>query len=138
MKIFAAYHAAVSHKGRPTVILAQTKKGYGMGSGGQGKMTTHQQKKLDDEALLAFRDRFALPISDDDVTHLRFVKPAEDTPEMKYLHARRQALGGYVPARKRSAETFRCRRCPVCHACSTDPVNAKCPPPWYSSMCRNC
>jgi pyruvate dehydrogenase E1 component len=67
-------------------------------------MTTHQQKKLDDEALLAFRDRFAVPISDDDVTQLRFVKPSEDTQEMKYLHARRQALGGYVPQRKRTAE----------------------------------
>jgi pyruvate dehydrogenase E1 component len=104
VKIFAAYHSAVAHKGQPTVILAQTKKGYGMGSGGQGKMTTHQQKKLDDEALLAFRDRFAVPISDDDVTQLRFVKPSEDTQEMKYLHARRQALGGYVPQRKRTAE----------------------------------
>ena len=103
VKIFAAYHAAVAHQGQPTVILAQTKKGYGMGSGGQGKMTTHQQKKLDDEALLAFRDRFNVPISDEDVTNLRFVKPADDTAEMKYLHAHRQALGGYLPTRNRSA-----------------------------------
>jgi len=99
VKIFAAYNAAAAHKGQPTVILAQTKKGYGMGHWGQGKMTTHQQKKLDDEALLAFRDRFSLPLSDDDVTHLRFYKPADDSPEMKYLHARRKALGGYLPAR---------------------------------------
>jgi pyruvate dehydrogenase E1 component len=99
VKIFAAYHAAAAHKGQPTVILAQTKKGYGMGHWGQGKMTTHQQKKLDDEALLAFRDRFSLPLSDDDVTHLRFYKPADDSPEMKYLHARRKVLGGYLPAR---------------------------------------
>jgi len=83
VKIFAAYHAAAAHKGQPTVILAQTKKGYGMGHWGQGKMTTHQQKKLDDEALLAFRDRFSLPLSDEDVTHLRFYKPADDSPEMK-------------------------------------------------------
>ena len=99
VKIYAAYHAAVNHKGQPTVILAQTKKGYGMGHGGQGKMGAHQQKKLEDEALLSFRDRFALPLSDDDVTNVRFHKPAADTPEMKYLHAQRQALGGYLPTR---------------------------------------
>ena len=99
LKIYAAYHAAVNHKGQPTVILAQTKKGYGMGHWGQGKMTTHQQKKLDDEALLAFRDRFSLPLSDAQVTQLEFHKPADDSPEMKYLHARRAALGGYMPKR---------------------------------------
>jgi pyruvate dehydrogenase E1 component len=99
LKIYAAYHAAVNHKGQPTVILAQTKKGYGMGTWGQGKMTAHQQKKLEDEALYAFRDRFAVPLSNEDVQKLRFVKPPEDSAEMKYLHARRQALGGYLPAR---------------------------------------
>jgi len=99
VKIYAAYHAAVNHKGQPTVILAQTKKGYGMGHWGQGRMTAHQQKKLEDDALLAFRDRFALPLSDDDVRQLRYFKPVDDSPEMKYLHQRRQALGGYLPAR---------------------------------------
>lgn len=99
VKIYAAYHAAVHHRGQPTVILAQTKKGYGMGHWGQGKMTTHQQKKLDDEALLAFRDRFALPLTDQQVTQLEFHRPADDSPEMKYLHARREALGGYMPER---------------------------------------
>jgi pyruvate dehydrogenase E1 component len=99
VKIFAAYHTAVHHSGQPTVILAQTKKGYGMGHWGQGKMTTHQQKKLDIDALRAFRDRFALPLSDEDIEHVRFFKPAADAPEMKYLHAQRQALGGYLPAR---------------------------------------
>ncbi len=98
IKIYGAYHAAVNHKGRPTVILAQTKKGYGMGTA-QGKMAAHQAKKLEDDTLLAFRDRFALPLSDADVHDLRFHEPAADSPEMKYLHARRQALGGYVPAR---------------------------------------
>jgi len=82
------------------VILAQTKKGYGMGHEGQGKMGAHQQKKLEDDALLAFRDRFALPLSDADVGALRLYKPGEDTPEMKYLHARRIALGGYLPSRE--------------------------------------
>ena len=99
VKIYAAYYAALKHKGQPVVILAQTKKGYGMGEGGQGKMGAHQQKKLEDDALLAFRDRFALPLSDEQVTSLSFHKPAADSPEMKYLHARRAALGGYLPAR---------------------------------------
>jgi len=106
LKIHAAYHAAVHHRGRPTVILAQTKKGYGMGHWGQGKMTTHQQKKLDDEALRAFRDRFSVPLSDDDVAALRFFKPADDSAEMKYMHARRQALGGYMPERKTRSESL--------------------------------
>jgi pyruvate dehydrogenase E1 component len=100
VKIYSAYRAALEHKGQPTVILAQTKKGYGMGHWGQGKMGTHQQKKLDDEALREFRDRFAVPLSDEDVSQLRFLKPADDSAEMKYLHARRQALGGYLPSRK--------------------------------------
>ena len=103
IKIYAAYHAAANHKGRPTVVLAQTKKGYGMGHWGQGKMGAHQAKKLEDDALLAFRDRFALPLSDEDVQHLRFYKPAADSPEMRYLHARREKLGGYLPARRRAA-----------------------------------
>ncbi|MFZ5556160.1 MAG: alpha-ketoglutarate dehydrogenase [Pseudomonadota bacterium] len=103
LKIHAAYHAAVNLRGRPTVILAQTKKGYGMGHWGQGRMGAHQAKKLEDDALLAFRDRFNLPLSDADVRALRFCKPADDSPELKYLHARRRALGGYVPARSAKA-----------------------------------
>ncbi|MCJ9712021.1 pyruvate dehydrogenase (acetyl-transferring), homodimeric type, partial [Bordetella hinzii] len=101
VKIYAAYHRAVRHRGQPTVILAQTKKGFGMGEAGQGRMTTHQQKKLDDQALLAFRDRFALPLSDEDCLGLRFYRPAADSAEMRHLHARRQALGGYIPRRPR-------------------------------------
>ena len=104
VKIYAAYREALQHKGQPTVILAQTKKGYGMGLWGQGKMGTHQQKKLDDEALREFRDRFSVPLSDEDVAQLRFLHPDADTPEMKYLHARRQALGGYLPSRLTQAE----------------------------------
>jgi pyruvate dehydrogenase E1 component len=103
VKVYAAYRAALQHTGQPTVILAQTKKGYGMGHWGQGKMGTHQQKKLDDEALRAFRDRFAVPLSDEEVAQARFLKPAADSPEMKYLQARRQALGGYLPARSATA-----------------------------------
>jgi len=99
VKIHAAYHRASRHRGQPTVILAQTKKGFGMGAAGQGKMTTHQQKKLDDEALLAFRDRFALPISDADCLALKFYRPADDSAEMRHLQARRDALGGHIPRR---------------------------------------
>jgi pyruvate dehydrogenase E1 component len=104
VKIYAAYHAALRHKGQPTVILAQTKKGYGMGNWGQGKMGTHQQKKLDDAALREFRDRFALSLSDEDVTQLRFFHPGADSHEVRYLEARRKALGGFLPARRTAAE----------------------------------
>ena len=104
VKIYAAYHAAAQHKGQPTVILAKTKKGYGMGHWGQGKMGTHQQKKLDDDALREFRDRFSVPLSDEDVAQLRFYHPGPDSAEMKYLHARRAALGGYLPVRKSTAQ----------------------------------
>lgn len=99
VKIYAAYHAAARHRGQPTVILAQTKKGYGMGSAGQGKMTTHSQKKLEREDLIAFRNHFNLPLTDEQAANLSFYKPAPDSPEMQYLHARRQALGGYLPKR---------------------------------------
>jgi pyruvate dehydrogenase E1 component len=98
-KIYAAYHAAVNHNGAPTVILAQTKKGFGMGTAGQGKMTTHQQKKLEQQDLVEFRDRFKLPLTDAQVENLEFYKPADDSPEMRHLHARRNELGGFMPRR---------------------------------------
>jgi len=99
VKIHAAYHAAMHHTGQPTVILAKTKKGYGMGTAGQGRMTTHQQKKLDSGALREFRDRFALPMTDAQVDGVEFCRPTDDSPEMKYLYARRTKLGGWLPAR---------------------------------------
>ncbi|CAB3768551.1 alpha-ketoglutarate dehydrogenase [Paraburkholderia solisilvae] len=102
-KLYAAYAQARAHRGQPSVILAKTMKGFGMGAAGQGRMTTHQQKKLDIDELKAFRDRFRLPLSDDDVEQLKFYKPAADNPEMQYLHARRAALGGYLPRRRRQA-----------------------------------
>ena len=102
-KLHAAYDRALKHSGQPTVILAKTMKGFGMGAIGQGRMTTHQQKKLDVEQLKAFRDRFRLPLSDSDVEQLKFYKPAENSPEMQYLHARRAALGGYLPRRRKAA-----------------------------------
>lgn len=99
VKIFAAYHSAMREGRKPTVILAQTKKGFGMGDAGQGKMTVHQQKKLDKDALIAFRNRFNLPLTDEQATSLSFFKPADDSAEMRYLHDRRRALGGYMPSR---------------------------------------
>jgi pyruvate dehydrogenase E1 component len=99
VKIHAAYQAAAAHTGQPTVILAHTKKGYGMGSAGQGKMTTHSQKKFDDSDLIEFRNRFQLPLSDEQAKGLAFLKPEADSAEMRYLHQRRQSLGGYLPRR---------------------------------------
>jgi pyruvate dehydrogenase E1 component len=100
VKIHAAYAAAAAHRGQPTVILAHTKKGYGMGAAGQGKMTTHSQKKLEDADLIEFRNRFQLPLSDEQATGLAFYKPAGDSAEMRYLKERRAALGGALPRRE--------------------------------------
>ena len=104
VKIHAAYAAAIAHKGQPTVILAHTKKGYGMGSAGQGKMTTHSHKKFDETDLLEFRNRFNLPLTDEQARQMAFYKPAENSPEMQYLHQRRAALGGYLPKRDTTAD----------------------------------
>ena len=98
-KLYTAYHQAVNHKGSPTVILAKTIKGYGMGESGEGKNITHQQKKLNEEEVKAFRTRFGIPLSDDDVASAPFYKPDEDSEEIQYLKARREKLGGFLPAR---------------------------------------
>jgi pyruvate dehydrogenase E1 component len=103
VKIYAAYAAAMQTKGQPTVILAHTKKGYGMGQAGQGRMTTHSNKKLEDDDLLAFRDRFGLPLTDEQVLGLSFYKPPEDSPQMQYLRNRRAVLGGSLPQRQTDA-----------------------------------
>ncbi len=102
-KLHAAFSAALAHRGRPTVILAKTKKGYGMGGAGESRMTAHQAKKLDVEALRAYRDRFALPLSDEEVESLHFYRPPEDSVEMRYLAERRAALGGALPVRRAQA-----------------------------------
>lgn len=102
-KVYAAYHAAVNHPGQPTVILAQTVKGYGMGSAGEGQMRTHSQKKLQDDEMLAFRDRFNIPLNDEDAAVGKYYKPAEDSEEMKYMRAHREALGGPLPVRQHLA-----------------------------------
>jgi pyruvate dehydrogenase E1 component len=104
VKIHAAYAAAAAHTGQPTVILAHTKKGFGMGNAGQGKMTTHSQKKFDEDELIAYRNRFNLPLSDEQAKTLSLYKPAEDSAEMQYLHRQRAALGGSLPKRFTAAD----------------------------------
>ena len=105
-KVFAAYAAAVKHTGQPTLILPKTVKGYGMGESGEGQMISHQAKKMTADALRGFRDRFQIPVSDDDLAKVPFVKPSADSPEMKYLHERRAALGGYLPQRRRKSSAL--------------------------------
>ena len=99
-KVYAAYHAAVTHHGSPTVILARTVKGYGLGEAGEGRNVSHQQKKLNEEELLDFRDRFSIPISDEEVGKAPLYRPPENSPEIQYMRDRRRALGGYMPARR--------------------------------------
>ncbi len=106
VKIHAAFARAAAHRGGPTVVLAKTMKGYGMGTAAQGRMTTHQHKKLGRDELFAFRTRFGLPLDDTQVEQAAFFKPAADSPEMHYLQARREALGGVLPQRRRSAEAL--------------------------------
>ena len=107
IKIYNAYQAAVAHRGAPTVVLARTIKGYGLGEAGEGKNITHQQKKMNEDELRAFRTRFGIPISDDQIAQMPFYRPPDDSPEMQYLRERRQALGGYVPSRTVRAEPIR-------------------------------
>ncbi|MGH7462837.1 MAG: pyruvate dehydrogenase (acetyl-transferring), homodimeric type, partial [Longimicrobiales bacterium] len=99
IKVHAAYKAAVEHPGAPTVVLARTIKGYGLGEAGEGKNITHQQKKLNEQELRAFRSRFGIPISDKDIAATTFYRPPDDSPEMKYMRAQREALDGYAPTR---------------------------------------
>lgn len=106
-KVYAAYAQAVEHKGSPTVILAKTIKGYGMGAAGEGQNITHQQKKMTVEQLKAFRDRFNIPVSDDEIAEVPFYKPADDSPEIKYLKKQREALGGYLPSRSTEIEPLK-------------------------------
>jgi pyruvate dehydrogenase E1 component len=106
-KVYAAYAAATSHKGQPSVVLAKTVKGYGMGDAGEGQNITHQQKSMDVEALKTFRSRFDLPISDKEVENLSFYKPPANSPEIQYMEERRKSLGGYLPARKRKGNILK-------------------------------
>jgi pyruvate dehydrogenase E1 component len=103
-KVYAAYAAAVQHTGQPTVILAKTVKGYGLGEAGEGQNITHQQKKVGESGLRELRNRWKIPISDDELASVPFYKPPDDSPEIRYLKERRQQLGGYLPSRRTSAE----------------------------------
>jgi pyruvate dehydrogenase E1 component len=105
-KVYAAYKAAVEHTGSPTVILARTIKGYGLGEAGEGKNITHQQKKLNEDEVREFRTRFGIPISDEEIAHAPFYRPQDGSPMLKYLHERRQKLGGYVPSRTPVSNAF--------------------------------
>src|SRR5256886_2519821 len=100
IKVHAAFRAAVDHTGSPTIILAKTIKGYGLGEAGEGKNITHQQKKLNEDELEMFRSRFGIPIPDDELHEAPFYRPSDDSAEIKYMQARRQQLGGYKPLRK--------------------------------------
>jgi pyruvate dehydrogenase E1 component len=99
VKVYNAYKAAIEHKGQPTVILARTIKGYGLGEAGEGKNITHQQKKMNESDLRSFRTRFGIPISDEDIAEAPFYRPSDDSPELQYMRERRKALGGFVPGR---------------------------------------
>ena len=105
-KIYAAYAAAMAHQGQPTVILAKTIKGYGMGESGEAQNITHQQKKMGTTSLIAFRNRFELPLSDEQVEKLEYLLPPEDSPEISYMRERRMALGGFLPSRRQKAEAL--------------------------------
>jgi pyruvate dehydrogenase E1 component len=113
VKIYAAFDAAIRHKGQPTVVLAQTKKGYGLGRWAEGRMSAHQQKKLDTQALLSFRERFGLPLSSEDVENANFYRPPPNSPEMLYLHERRTQLDGFLPARAIRSSRLAAPKCQV-------------------------
>ena len=106
-KVYAAYDAAMRHSGQPTIILAKTVKGFGMGAAGEGQNVAHQQKKLDTDDLREFRDRFNIPVTDKQLEEVPFCMPAADSAELEYLHERRKALGGYLPKRRRKAAALR-------------------------------
>mgnify|MGYP001212476205 CR=1 FL=1 len=106
-KVYAAYAAAAAHKGQPSIVLAKTVKGYGMGDAGEGQNITHQQKSMDIESLKVFRTRFDLPISDEEVEDLSFYKPADDSPEIQYMMERRKELGGFLPTRRQKSKALK-------------------------------
>lgn len=103
-KVYAAYQAAYDHKGQPTVILAKTVKGYGLGEAAEGRNISHQQKKLNEKELREFRKRFDIPISDEEIADLPFYRPDPGAPEMQYMFERRKALGGFVPKRRAQSD----------------------------------
>ena len=132
-KMYAAYKAAIEHKGQPTVVLAKTVKGYGLGEAGEGKNISHQQKKMNEKELREFRERFKIPISDDVIAEMPFFRPPPDSAETKYLLERRKALGGFLPAR-----IVRAGRCSTCRSSITSPNFSKARPPRPQPRWRSC
>ena len=106
-KVYAAYYAATQNQGSPTVVIAKTVKGYGMGKSGESINTTHQQKKLDEQDLLYYRDRFNVPLTDEQVKNIEFYKPSENSEEIRYLKERRKQLGGFIPERSSFAKPIK-------------------------------
>ena len=138
-KVYAAYTAAMNHKGQPTVILAKTVKGYGMGEAGEAQNITHQQKKMGTTSLQAFRNRFKLPLTDEQLERLDYIKPDKDSPEHKYMVERRMALGGFVPSRRRKAAALEIPALSILTRCSRPrPRAASFRPPWRSCVCSAC
>jgi pyruvate dehydrogenase E1 component len=135
IKVYAAFKAAVEHKGAPTIILAKTIKGYGLGEAGEGKNITHQQKKLNDEELQMFRSRFGIPIPDDELHNAPFYRPADDSAEIKYMQERRKQLGGYMPVRKVRATPLKPVPKRTSKSSTKAPKAAKLRPPWSSCAC---
>ena len=129
-KVYAAYHAAFNHVGQPTVILAKTIKGYGMGDAGEARNIAHQQKKISTEAIIRVRDRYGLPIADDKIGEAPFYKPPADAPEMKYLQERISAMGGGVPSRKNAAPAIVAPPLSMFDAFWEIPASVKFPQPW--------
>ena len=129
-KVYAAYKAAVEHKGAPTVILAKTVKGYGMGEAGEGRNITHQQKKLNERELREFRSRFDIPLPDEEVVETPFYRPPLDSPETQYLLERRKQLGGFVPERKVRAKSLRVPEAANMPNSSKVPATIPCRRPW--------
>ena len=135
-KVFAGYHAAVNHKGQPTVVLAKTIKGYGMGESGEAQNITHQQKKLTVESIRAMRDRFKIPVADDEIAKVPYVTFPEGSVELEYMRGHRMELGGYLPSRRRKADALVVPSFPRSSASSRAPRNARSRRRWRS--CRSC
>ena len=132
-KVYAAYKAAVDNGGSPTVILAKTVKGYGMGEAGEGQNITHQQKKMGEDVLRAFRDRFSIDLADEEIAEVPFLKLPAGGPEERYLRERQAALGGALPVRRQRSRISRCRGSRPSRHSSSPPATARSPPRWRSS-----
>ena len=134
-KVYAAYAEAKRTKGQPTVILAHTVKGYGTGDKGQAQMGTHSLKKLDKETLKAFRDKYVIPLSDEELESVPYYRPPADRPEMEYMHQKRRELGGYLPSRVDDFEALEIPELALFKAQLRQAVNVKSPPPWPLYEC---